>query len=307
MGTTGTDGASGAFFARRGRRLAHAMTSPSTIVLTGIVTAGAIAAGVAAPLIGLAAVGTYAAKVAVSTFAGQRRAAPKHPDPDVKGLRSPYRDRVLEGVAAAERYRDTLDRAPEGPVRTRLESTAGELDETLAGLGRAAWRAQALGDHLASPTILRLPQAHREAQARLASSRDPEARAQRQRTVEAIEEQVRVGYRLSEAHERAVSQLEITVARMDQLAVQATEVVFETGDLHAGRSTSADDALDGLVTDLDTIRQAVDELDPEVPPRTAAEREIEQMIERQAAVDSTLEGAHGAVTRRREGPEGVGA
>ena len=248
---------SGEFFARRGRRLAQAMTSPSTIVATGAVAAQAIAGGVAFPVVGVAALGAYLAKVAASTWRpwnreGRRRRL------DLGGLRPPYLDWVQRGMAARDRFRQGLTTTEAGPLKERFLTTAGKLDDTVFELERIARRAQGIDDYLSSDSVAHLDEQARVAESRLGDA-DDAVRSQREQTLTAVRDQLRVAQRLRDTYDLATSKMEATAAKLDQLVAQLMEVLLTSED--AAALPGAESSVDALIDELDNVREALVELD----------------------------------------------
>lgn len=276
------DTATGAFMARRGRRLARAMTSPSTILVTGGVAAATIAAGAAFPLVGLAAVLAYGAKVAVGTFTGRDRGAARGADVDLRGLSPRYATYVLGGLDARKRFVHGLATAPPGPLRDRLAATTGQIDEVIAGLARAARRAQGIDEYLSQPDVPALPARLMDAEARLAAATDPEVRPELERTVRSLRDQNDVAARMRDTHTRSVARLESTVSSLQQLSAQLAETLLTAESSTAARSVDVDD----LIANVDSVRRAVAELDPAGHTLTPAELEVQQVLEASPAVPS---------------------
>lgn len=271
-----TDGTrSGAFFARRGRKLAWALTSPSTILLAGGVVAAGILAGLPALAVGAIGAATYAVKVAGSTFTGKDVADLLNPRIDMSGLRPPYVEWVERGIASRDAFRRSLKQLPTGPLNERLAATASEMDEVLDGLARVARRAQGIDDYLRRPGVGELSASLARAEERLAATKDPELVPERSRTVESLREQSRVATRLAAVHERAMSRMESTITSLDQLGAQLVEVQLAAED--AGATETAP-SVDDLIAQLHTVSEAVAELDPHRSEVSPEEIEVEAAL-----------------------------
>lgn len=280
MDTDGT--ATGEFMARRGGRLARSMTSPSTILVTGGVAATAIAIGAAFPLVGLAALAAYGAKVAISTLAGGDRRAARSANVDLRGLWPRYAAYVLGGLDARKRFVKGLATAPDGPLRARLASTTDQIDEVIAGLARVARRAQGIDEYLSQPDMPSLPGRLADAESRLASATDPEVRPELERTVRSLRDQTEVAARMRETHERSIARLESTVSSLNQLSAQLMETLLTAESSTASRDVDVDE----LIASVDSVRRAVAELDPAAGTLSSAEREVQHVLEESPAVAS---------------------
>ncbi|MCC7076499.1 MAG: hypothetical protein IT198_05185 [Acidimicrobiia bacterium] len=275
MGRNADGTRAGRFFARRGRKLAWSMTSPSTIVVAGGALAAGILLGLPALAIGLVGAGAYAVKVAASTFTGKDVAALLNPEIDMSGLRSPYLDWVERGISSRDTFEQALRRLPAGPLHDRLAGTADEMDEVLAGLTRVARRAQGIDDYLRQPTVVHIQDTLSTARARLAETRDSEVWPERKRTVESLEEQARVATRLDTVSDKAMSRLESTITSLDQLVAQLMEIQLAAEDAEA---TDTAPPVDDLIDGLHAVRDAVAELDPHASELSPEEREVEAAL-----------------------------
>lgn len=270
----------GRFFARKGRKLAWSMTSPTTIIVTGVATAAAVLIGWPVLAVAAIAAGTYATKVAVSTLSGRELIDMANPEIDMSRLRDPYREWVERGIASRDRYREALKEAPPGPLGSRLGSAVTEIDEVLAGLARIARRAQGIDDYLSQSSTRTVDENLRQAKQRLAETSDPDIIEERQRTVESLEEQAKVANRMRNTYDRSMSRMESTIITLDQLCAQLAEVLLATEDAQPSVQASGErSGLDDLVDQLEAVREAVAELDPTNVTLTHAEYEVTAAIE----------------------------
>lgn len=275
MSRTADGTRSGRFFARRGRKLAWSMTSPSTILVAGGAVAAGILLGLPALAIGLTGAGAYVVKVATSTFTGKDVTDLLNPRIDMSELRSPYVDWVERGIASRDAFRRALSRLAPGPLRDRLAGTAEEMDEVLDGLARVARRAQGIEDYLSQPVVANIDHTLDAARARLAETGDRELLPERERTVKSLEEQERVARRLRGVSDKAMSRMESTITSIDQLVAQLMEIQLAAEDAEATETApSVDDLIDGL----HAVREAVAELDPHKTELSPEEREVEAAL-----------------------------
>src|ERR1700722_19916527 len=108
--------------AARSRTLARAATSPTAIVLTGAGVAIGVAAHSIIRAVVLGACGR-AGRMAVALARSARRERVRRPRPDVIdpwAVPEPWRQFVKDAQSAQNRFAQTLDRWPEGPLHDRL-------------------------------------------------------------------------------------------------------------------------------------------------------------------------------------------
>lgn len=248
------------------RPVARAITSPLGILLFGAGTAVGIVTGLGlvAPVVGIVA---WAVRVGVAIPRSPRGA---RIDPYV--LSEPWRQHVLQAQGAVGRFDRVVGKAMDGPTKDRLKSMAGRLDEGLED----CWRIANRGDELdAAINTLNTAEATRDlAEARAAIRRDGPTPSNQQ-TLEAIQAQLDSAERLRATRQDAADRLRLLNARFDEIVARAVEVSVGTGD-----SGGLDDDVTGLVTDLEALRLAIEEVDrvsngaeeplPLAPPDPAA-------------------------------------
>jgi hypothetical protein len=244
--------------------VARAIMSPLGIVLFGAGMAGAILAGV--PLVGAAGVGAVA-------WAGRVLAAvPRNPTADriePFTLSDPWRAYVVGAQDARARFGRVVVDMGSGPLRERLAGLAARLDDGV----EESWRIARRGDDI-SRALARLDTVRTEtelAQLRVSlGDRPPSAAAQK--TIESLEAQIASAARLQSTADDARDRLRLLDARFDELVARAVEVSLGSGD-----SDMLGDDVDGLVTELESLRAALEETDaaergtgllpPPAPPR----------------------------------------
>ncbi len=243
------------------------MTSPSTILVTAVAGAAAIALG--APIVAIAGVciAAYGVKVAASTLGRDALAEIVNPPVGVSGLRDPFRSWVHAGLAAKRRYLDRLKLLEAGPLADRLADTAGEIDDVLGNLARSAKRAQALDDYLRTEAAQSAAAKLATARRRLAETVEPELRAERETIVASYAEQARVTERFGRTFQIAQSRIESTLARLEQLSIQLDEVALDFAESSPGANAAG---VESLVADLHSVHAALAEL--EAPEFDAAIR-----------------------------------
>ena len=231
--------------------VARAIMSPLGMVLFGAAAAGSI-------LIGLpvaAAVGVGALAWGGNVVA----AVPRNPrrdrvEPFV--LADPWRAYVVGAQDAKARFDRVVGDMGAGPLRDRL----GGLAERLADGIDESWQIAKRG-HEITTALTRLDTVSAEAElAQLRSAVDHRPAGQQTpttaeaRTMEALTAQVASARRLEAIAADARDRLRLLDARFDELVARAVEVSVGSGD-----STLLGNDVDDLVSELESLRLALDE------------------------------------------------
>lgn len=232
----------------------RALRSAPAIGLAVVGVAAGAATGLPALVVaGIGAVG-YGVGVAVAAALGQgrRRPAARRERIDPFTLGEPWRLRVREALGAQSRYREAVDRTPDGPLRERLADIGARIDAGVDECWRIANQGNALGQGLKAVRL-------REARDGLAAAeREAGAGADADPRVAALRAQVSSAERMAATAADADSRLRLLSARMDEAAARAVE-------LSLGAGTDADLAglgseVDEVVDQLEALRLAVDEV-----------------------------------------------
>jgi hypothetical protein len=230
--------------------VARAITSPSGILLAGATVSAGILVGL--PLAGVIAVGAgaFAARVAVAI------PRDKHRDRiDPFALQDPWRRFVKEALDAQKRFTGAVRDAPAGPMRDSLGEIAARIDDGLDDCWRVARQGHALAK---ARRQLDADEATRELeQITSSSSTAPEEGSSLGQTVEALQAQVSAAQRMDKTIGEAQDKLRLLDARLDEAAARAIELSVNEGDA-AQLSTLSDD-VEGLVGDLEALRQGMEE------------------------------------------------
>lgn len=232
--------------------VARAITSPSAILLAGVGASAAILGGV--PLLGAAVVGAacWAARVALAI---PRRPRAERIDPMT--LKEPWQGFVRKAVAARNRFDRAVQGADPGPLRDRLAEMAARVSVGATECWRIAKRAAALDDavrELDMPGIR--DQLDRcEADVRAAPDR-PELVA----TAEALRRQLQSAERLADVVDDARDRLRRLDAQLDESVARALELSLGSGD--TGDLAPVGSTVDGVVGELESLRQALEESRP---------------------------------------------
>ena len=233
------------------------MTSPLGIVLAGAGAAVGIVAGL--PLVAAAGLGVaaWAARVAVAV---PRRARRSSIDPFA--LPEPWRGFVRAALEAQARFGRAVDGTAAGPLHDRL----AEVEARTADGVQECWRvARQAAEIEAAVAQLDVPGARRELDALEAGPTRPGS--DEERTAAALRAQLATAERMAGAAAEARSRLRLLDARLDEAVARAVELSVGT----MGVGSTADvgglgDDVDGVVGDLESLRQALEETGRAAPP-----------------------------------------
>lgn len=240
------------------RPVARAVTAPSSILLAGAAAAIAV---VAAPVtlpwaIGAGiVVGAGAYGVRVLAAVPRRRDARSHIDPF--RVQEPWRRFVTDALDSHRRLTEIVATVPAGPLRTQLDSIADRLDEGVEEIWRVCQRGHSLSEtrrHLdvESPRAELAQIEQQPAEAWAAGTRLGQ-------TADALRAQVAGAERMDAVITDAVAQVRLLDARLDEAVVRAAELSGGTGG--AALATAVGGDVEGIVTEMETLRAALDELD----------------------------------------------
>ncbi len=228
------------------------MVSPSGIVLAGAGASAAILAGLGplGPLALLAAGAAWAARVA---FAIPRDPRGERIDPFTLG--EPWRKFVQEALQAQVRFGRAVDEADAGPLRDRLREIAERMDTGVKESWRIAKRGEQLvgvSEQIDVAEIQRqLLQVQRDMGEKWADA------TSLQRAQESLEAQLATADRVQQVIGDAYSRLRLLDARMDEAVARGLELAVRASDVDELSGLGAD--VDGLVTEMESLRQALEE------------------------------------------------
>jgi hypothetical protein len=236
-------------------KVANAMMSPGGILIAGVGAAATILAG--APLALAAGVGAVAwgARVAL--------AMPKNAErPQPNQLSEPWRGYAQQAQDAKKRFDGVVASVAPGPLRQRLETLSARLDDGVDESWRIARRGHEIVSAIGKIDTV-AAQAELEDLRRSAANEGATAVAE---TVKALEAQIASAERLAALAQKSRDRLRLLDARFDELLARTVEVSVGSGD---SEGLGAD--VDDLVTELETLRVAMEETDraaglPSPPP-----------------------------------------
>jgi hypothetical protein len=236
--------------------VARAVTLPSAVLLGGVGMSAAILAG--APVVAAAVVGAlcWAGRVA---FAFPRRPKPERIDPH--SLPEPWRGFVRKAVAARNRFDKAVETTDPGPLRDRLAEMAARVSVGATECWRIARRAAALDAAVAELDARGIRAQLDQCETEL--RREPD-RAQLAATAEALRRQLASATRLADVVDDARDRLRRLDAELDEAVARALELSLGATD--AGALAPVGSTVDGVVGELESLRQALEESRPGALP-----------------------------------------
>ncbi|HEY3142282.1 MAG TPA: hypothetical protein VGJ86_14185 [Acidimicrobiales bacterium] len=230
-------------------RVARAMMSPLGILLAG----GGVALGIVAglPVAGAVVIGAgaWGARVAAAMRVGMPG---ERIDPFT--LNEPWRGFVQDALSARGRFREAADRTRSGPLRDTLREISARLDDGVDECWRIARQGEALVRSRRDIDSATIERELAEAEAGHASNPDDRLWAQ---TAESLRAQKATSDRMDKVIKEAHSELRLLDARMGEAVVRALELSAQATAPDSALSLSSD--VDGMVTDLEALRQALEE------------------------------------------------
>jgi hypothetical protein len=232
------------------KKTADALMAPSAIVLYGIGAAAAVVAGL--PLLAVLGIGSLAwlARVATLMPRGKRRDGI-----DAMSLSDPWRGFVREALDAQRRYRRAVSSTTAGPLRDRLVEIGERIDAGVQECWRVARRGDALVDAIGNldPAAARRELDAAKQAEKLNPGPDQEA------TVKALQAQADSADRLIKVAAGAQDKLRLLDARLDEAVARAVELSIRAEDVGELGGLGGD--VENLVSDLETLRVSLDEVD----------------------------------------------
>lgn len=239
-------------------QVAKVVTSPGSILLAGVAAAVAVVA--TAPLslpLGIAAAvaaggATYGGRVLLSVPKNERG-----PQIDPFAVQEPWRRFVGDALESRRRFDDAVKAMPNGPLHDRLAEIGGRLDDGVDEIWRIAQQGHTL---VGARQRVDVPGARRELAQIERQAASPQAQGSRlAQTAAALQAQIATAERMERVIADAVDRLRLLDARLDEAVTRAIEL--STGaavDQHPG-SVGGD--VDGIVTEMEALRLALDEVE----------------------------------------------
>lgn len=227
--------------------VARAVTSPSAILATG---AGA-AVGILAFGAPLAAVALGLGAYGVRVLAAVPR-TPTRTSVDVRRLAEPWRSLMDSVLDARRRYDVAVHAVRPGPLRERLDDVRGRLDDAVEQAGAIATSGDALSGARAQIDLAALRSERSTTEAGPSTQR-------RDQTIGAIDAQIASAERLDGTIGDTYDRLRLLDARLDETVTRTVELTAT--QVEAVDVSGLGSEVDGIVSDLESLRQAVEEAD----------------------------------------------
>jgi hypothetical protein len=221
------------------------MTSPLGIVLAGVGAAIGLVTGLGVPAaIGLAVVG-WGGRVAAAIPRGEKRGT--RIDPFV--LQEPWRRYVQSSLSAQARFDRTVDATPDGPLKGHLADVGTRLEQGVDEVWQVACRGDDMDRGLKTLDV-------RGAQAELDRLDKEPPGSHTAATREALAAQLATAARMQAISTDARDRLRLLDARLDELVARAVELSVSGS---ASAITGLGDDVDSLVSEMESLRQALEE------------------------------------------------
>ena len=154
-----------------------------------------------------------------------------------------------------------MHKADAGPLKERLTEIGQRIDAGVRACWRVAQRGQAIEEGLRSLDVESTKRDLVDVERDLRASPDD---ARLQQTRESLRAQLRSAQRMVDAVGDARTQLRLMDARLDEAVTQAVELSLRSAPEADVSGLGSD--VESLVTDMETLRTALDEVDRPSPP-----------------------------------------
>jgi hypothetical protein len=154
-------------------------------------------------------------------------------------------------LAAQARFDRTVEATPKGPLRVHLADIGTRLEQGVEEVWLVASRGDDIDGGLATLDV-------RQAQADLARLDQEPAGSHTAATRDALAAQVATAARMQAVSTDARDRLRLLDARLDELVARAVELSVSGS---ASAITGLGDDVDSLVTEMEALRQALEEAD----------------------------------------------
>lgn len=230
------------------RRVATRMTAPVATLGAGVGAAVPIALGVPVWLAGVSAMCVWVGVVVPEVLAS------RHPreQVDTTPLPEPWASFVAEAEDAAERYRRAIAGLPDGAVADRLDEIGHRVTDGVNECRRIARRGAALD---AATHTFEDPQVLTSRLRALDNASDPTTEATRA----ALQAQLDSAARVKATRDEVKAKLQLLDARLDEAVARAVELAVGTETLDHAAAGSLSTTVDAVVSDMESLRQAVEE------------------------------------------------
>ena len=198
----------------------------------------------------------YAGRVALAIPRNDRG-----PNIDPFAVKEPWRSFVNDAVKARRRYDDAIEDMQPGPLKERLVEIGGRLDTGLVEVWNIAKRGQIIAD-------ARRHMNPDEARWEMGQLAPPGTTitpgSTNEQTMASLQAQVAAAERMDKVIRDTIDRLRLLDARFDETVTRAVELSVDSPATGTGIGGLGDD-VDGMVTEMEALRQALDETDQASP------------------------------------------
>ena len=226
--------------------VARAMTSPLGILLAGAGAAAGILTGGGAVVAAGIGAALWAGRVAVAIPRD-----PKGAKIDPYALRQPWRGAIEDALAAQKQFREAVASTQVGPLRERLATIEGRIEDGVA----EAWRVACSGDAIVTARERIDVEGARHDLAEVEGS----AGEAMERTAQSLRAQLSSARRMEQTIAEARDRLRLTNARLDEAVARAIELSVAGHTVEDVQGLGDD--VEAMVTDLEALRQGLEEAD----------------------------------------------
>lgn len=238
------------------RRLAEAITSPSSLLIAGAI--GGLAVAASGPLGLVVGVGAW---VAATLFKLRKQVSAVANSPTVRidpfAVSEPWREHVQSAIGAKLRFDRLVQTTPSGPLKERLSSIASRVDEGVHEVWTIAQRGHRLAMSIDDLGIAKVRAELRGAEEAVRRNADPARTPTLQATRDSLQAQLDSAQRLASRGVSTIDRLRELDAKLDELVARGTE-------LSIAGSEDAFDALrgdvDAVVTEMEALRRGMEEV-----------------------------------------------
>ena len=237
------------------RRLAEAITSPTSLLVAG--AAGGLAVAATGP-IGIAA-GVLAWLAATLFKLRPKKSAPRAISTriDPFAINEPWRRYVQSAQQAKLRFDRAVQATTDSTLRLRLAEVGGRVDDALQECWTIAQKAQQLDAAVRDLDVASIANDLERVKDEARTNKDPARAVLLDSTVRSVESQLASATRMS-------SSVTLTEDRLRQLDAQLDELVARGIELSASAATADDFGslsvdVDNVVTEMEALRQAMEE------------------------------------------------
>ncbi|MGE0879884.1 MAG: hypothetical protein AB7L13_22470 [Acidimicrobiia bacterium] len=232
-------------------RVARAAMSPSAIVIAGAGAAVGIVAGLG-PFAAVVGVGAWLARVLAAVPRGDRRSTN-----DPFALSDPWRTYVKSAQQAKARFNRAVAATRSGPLRDRLAEIGSRMD---AGVDEC-WHIAARGNEI-DDARRTLEVDTKNARHQLKRLEAGPSDSTVEDTKQALRAQIASDERMAKIAVDAGARLRLLNARLDEAVARAIELSVR-GD--QDRLAALVDDVDGVVSEMESLRQALQVVDGNSP------------------------------------------